>query len=73
MILSAREEMIAVKLNRLFAAARSLRGRNPAGYDHSCKELQMLKEQLESGDNDLMQRILDRVNELSNGTFYWDP
>ncbi len=73
MKLDAKEEMIAVKLNRLFAAARSLRSKNPAGYAHSCKELEMVRGQLESGDPSLMHRILSRVNELSNGTFYWDP
>ncbi len=73
MMLSPEEEMIAVKLNRLFAAARSLQSRNPAGYTHSCKELETLREKLESGDNDSMQRVLGRVTELSGGTFYWNP
>ncbi len=73
MTLSSEEEMMAVKLNRLFAAARSLRGRNPAGYTHSCNELGTIREQLESGDSYSMQRVLGRVNEMSGGTFHWDP
>ncbi len=73
MQLTPKEEMIAVRINRLFAAARSLRGVRPAGYTHSCKELERIREQLESGDPDFMRRIVSRVSELSGGTFYWDP
>lgn len=72
-MLVPKEEMLAVKINRLFAAARSLRGRNPAGYARSCKELEMIREQLDSEDADAMGRIMGRVDEMSNGTFYWDP
>jgi hypothetical protein len=68
-----KDEALAVKLNRTFAAARMLRGRNPAGYAHSVQELGAVKEQLESGDPARMQRILARVAELSGGTFHWDP
>lgn len=70
---SAQDEYLAEKLNRAFAAARSLRGRNPAGYAHSCKELQEIQAMLESGDPARMKRILDRVRNLPGGTFYWDP
>ena len=67
------EEYFAQKLNRVFAAARSLRSRNPVGYAHSCKELQQIRAALESGEPARMQRILDRVRDLSGGTFCWDP
>lgn len=67
------DEYFAVKLYRVFAAAQSLRDRNPEGYAHSRKELQEIRAKLESGDAEQARRILARVNELSGGTFYWDP
>ncbi len=73
MNLSDRDELLAVKINRVFAAARSLRGRNLPGYSNSCEKLDALRNQLETGDADRMKRILNRVDELSGGTFYWDP
>jgi hypothetical protein len=72
MTLDARDEWIAVKLNRVFAAARMLRGSRPAGYESSCRELAALRSDLEA-DLSRLQRIEDRVLELSGGTFHWEP
>jgi hypothetical protein len=71
--LTPAERLQAARINRVFAAARSLRGGNPAGYAHACQELNNIRQQLASSDPESMQRILDAVRELSGGTFYWDP
>ncbi len=72
MELDAENEAMAVKLNRTFAAANSMRGSRPEGYEGACRQLAALKEELE-GDPARMGMVVERAGELSGGTFHWDP
>jgi hypothetical protein len=66
------EQMLAVKLNRLFAACRSLRARRPEGYDQARARLDDIRDEL-SLTPARMQLIESHVREMSGGTFHWDP
>jgi len=66
------EEELAVSLNRLFAACRSMRGYNLVGYTNARYKLDLLKEELEKTPV-RMSMIENRTFELSGNTFHWDP
>jgi len=70
--LSKQDELAAQRLNRLFAAARSLRGRNRAGYESALEQIRAIQEEL-SADPPRMSRIEERAGALSGGTFHWEP
>jgi len=66
------EERLATRLNRLFAACRSLRGSNPAGYQNARAQLDSIREELEPTPI-RMNLIENSVLDMSGGTFHWDP
>jgi len=72
MELDAASEAMAVRLNRTFAAANSMRSMRPEGYEGACRQLAALKEKLE-GEPIRMKILEERARELSGGTFHWDP
>ena len=66
------EERLATRLNRLFAACRSMRGGNQAGYQNARSQLDAIREELEPTPI-RMSLIENSVLDMSGGTFHWDP
>lgn len=70
--LSPADEILTVRLNRLFAACRSMRGSNPAGYGNARRQLDTISEELAASP--AIKHMIERhVSQLSGGTFHWDP
>ncbi len=65
------EEYLAARLNRLYAAANSMRGRNPRGHESAVQQLAELRESL-SEDPERMARVVGLARQLSNGRFEWE-
>jgi len=66
------DEILSVRLNRLFAACRSMRGSNPAGYSNARRQLDIINEDLVASP--ARRRMIEtRVSQLSGGTFHWEP
>lgn len=64
------EEYLAARLNRLYAAANSMRGRNPRGHESAVQQLAELRKSL-SEDPERMARVVALARQLSNGRFEW--
>lgn len=66
------DELLSVRLNRLFAACNSMRNYRPVGYNNARRQLDTVREELTASPA-RKRMIENRVSELSGGTFHWDP